>query len=33
MIFMPQGLTRGALDLWEKYRLQRDVAGGSLSGG
>ena len=33
MIFMPQGLTRGALDLWEKYRLQRDVAGGSFSGG
>jgi branched-chain amino acid transport system permease protein len=33
MIFMPQGLTRGALDVWEKYRLQRDVAGGSLSGG
>ena len=23
MIFMPQGLTRGALDLWEKYRFQQ----------
>ena len=23
MIFMPQGLTRGALDAWEKYRYQR----------
>jgi branched-chain amino acid transport system permease protein len=30
MIFMPQGLTRGALDLWEKYRLQRDVAEGPI---
>ncbi|UCG13433.1 MAG: branched-chain amino acid ABC transporter permease [Deltaproteobacteria bacterium] len=23
MIFMPQGLTRGALDIWDKYRFQR----------
>ena len=23
MIFMPQGLTRGALDLWEKYRFRQ----------
>jgi branched-chain amino acid transport system permease protein len=28
MIFLPQGLTRGALDLLEKYRYRRGVAGG-----
>ncbi len=33
LIFMPQGLTRGALDLWEKYRFRRGIAGGSLTGG
>jgi branched-chain amino acid transport system permease protein len=30
MIFLPQGLTRGALDLLEKYRYRRGVAGGSV---
>jgi branched-chain amino acid transport system permease protein len=26
MIFLPQGLTRGGLDLLEKYRLRRRTA-------
>ena len=32
MIFMPQGLTRGALDIWGKYRFRSDTAGSTISG-
>ena len=32
MIFMPQGLTRGALDIWGKYRFRSDTSGGTVSG-
>jgi branched-chain amino acid transport system permease protein len=33
MIFLPQGLTRGLLDLWEQWSLQRHPNSASRSGG